>query len=136
MLDKNADDLADLYAPDAVHEFPLLSPFFPKRLNGREEIRAHYRAAWGAAAIRLLDIREVAVHETRDPLLIVAEAEYTALATASGKSFDLSFLIVMKVEGALIVHLRDYMDALGAAFALDRLPNMIKALESRRSTAP
>jgi uncharacterized protein len=136
MLDKNADDLADLYSPDAIHEFPLLSPFFPQRLHGREEIRAHYRTAWSAAPIRLLDIREVAVHETRDPLLIVAEAEYTALATASGKSFNLSFLIVMKVEVELIVRLRDYMDALGAAFALDRLPSVVRALEARRSNAP
>ncbi|MFI0715123.1 YybH family protein [Streptomyces inhibens] len=49
MLDKSADDLADLYAPDAVHEFPFLFPSVPERYEGREEVRAGYRAAWGAA---------------------------------------------------------------------------------------
>jgi uncharacterized protein len=133
MLDKNADALAGLYAPDGVHEFPLLSPFFPQRLDGREEIRKHYGAVWGASPIRLLEIREIAVHETRDPQVIVAEAEYTAESTSANKTFDLSFLIVMRVENRLIVHLRDYMDALGAAYALDRLPNLVDALTRRRS---
>jgi uncharacterized protein len=133
MLGKNADALAELYAVDGVHEFPLLSPFFPQRLNGREEIRKRYGAVWGASPIRIVEIREVAVHETGDPQVIVAEAEFTAEATGTGKTFVLAFAVVMRVEDGLIVHLRDYMDALGAAFALDRLPVLVEALERRRA---
>ncbi|MEU2780190.1 hypothetical protein ABZ646_47280, partial [Streptomyces sp. NPDC007162] len=48
MLDKSADDLADLYAVDAMHEFPFLFPGMPERYQGREEVRAGYRAAWDA----------------------------------------------------------------------------------------
>jgi uncharacterized protein len=134
MLDKNAGDLAELYAVDGVHEFPLLSPFFPQRLDGREEVRRHYGAVWGASPIRILEMREVAVHETQDPQVIIGEAQFTAEATPGGKTFALSFLVVMRVEDGLIVHLRDYMDALGAAFALNRLPNLVDAL-ARRGTA-
>ncbi|MGP3922345.1 hypothetical protein [Streptomyces sp. 8N616] len=45
MLDKSADNLADLYAANAVHEFPFLFPGMPDRYQGREEVRAGYRAA-------------------------------------------------------------------------------------------
>jgi ketosteroid isomerase-like protein len=133
MLDKNADALAELYAVEGVHEFPLLSPFFPQRLNGREAVRQHYGAVWGASPIRIVEVREVAVHETRDPKVIVSEAQFTAETAGPGKRFVLSFAIVARVEDGLIVHLRDYMDALGAAFALDRLPAMAEALERRRA---
>src|SRR5262245_59464302 len=73
MLDKSADDLADLYAVDAVHEFPFLSPGMPARYNGREEVRAGYKAAWGASPARPERIREVAVHESTDPEVITVE---------------------------------------------------------------
>jgi ketosteroid isomerase-like protein len=105
-----------------------LTPFFPKRLDGREEIRKHYRAVWGASPIRLTEIREIAFHETRDPQVIVAEAAYSAVATTRNKTFELSFALVMRIEGGLIVELRDYMDALGAAVAVDRLPDLVGAL--------
>lgn len=133
MLDKDADAFAELYAPDAVHEFPLLSPFFPRLLKGREAIRERYRAVWGAAPIVLLEIREVAVHETRDPKVIVAESEYSAREVATDNTFALSFVIVMRVDDGLIVHLRDYMDALGAAAALDRVQNLADAMKRDRS---
>jgi ketosteroid isomerase-like protein len=131
MLAKSADALAELYAVDGVHEFPLLSPFFPKRLNGHEEVRKHYGAVWGASPIRILEIRDVATHKTLDPQVLVSEAEFTAEATSMNRTFVLSFVIVMKIENGLIVHLRDYMDALGAAFELDRLPNLVEALKRR-----
>lgn len=34
MVDKSADDLADLYAVDAVHEFPFAVPGFPLATTG------------------------------------------------------------------------------------------------------
>ena len=131
MLDKDAKALADLYAVDGVHEFPLLSPFFPQRLNGRDAVGKHYGAVWNASPIRLLEIREIALHETSDPKVTVSEAEFTA-ETSEGKSFALAFAIVMHVENGLIVHLRDYMDALGVAYNLGRLDVLVQALERRR----
>lgn len=130
MLDWDADALADLYAADGVHEFPLFNPMFPPRLAGREEIRSRYRAAWARAPMRIVEMREIAVHETADPRTIVGEAEYTA--QAGGKRFDLAFLVVMRVDGGEIAHLRDYMDALGATVELGRLPALADALARRR----
>lgn len=128
MLDSSADALADLYAVDGIHEFPLTAPGRPPRYNGREEIRAGYGAAWGASPARVDEIRDVVVHETADPELIVAEQVVAATNTTTGQPFTLAFLLVMRVRDGLIVHLRDYMDALGAAWALGRLPAVVAAL--------
>jgi ketosteroid isomerase-like protein len=73
MLDKSPDDLADLYATEAVHEFPFTSPGFPARFEGREAVRAGYRAAWGASPAEVQEVRRVAAYETADPEVIIAE---------------------------------------------------------------
>jgi hypothetical protein len=39
-IDKATDDFANLYALDAIHEFPFTRPGVPSRLQGREQIRA------------------------------------------------------------------------------------------------
>ncbi|MGH2884270.1 MAG: YybH family protein, partial [Solirubrobacteraceae bacterium] len=62
MYDANADALADLYAVDAVHEFPLLFPGMPTRMVGREQIRETYRTAWAATNASVKEIRNVVVH--------------------------------------------------------------------------
>src|SRR5215217_950316 len=73
MLHLSADELADLYAVDAIHEFPFLAPGRPTRYRGREEVRAGYWAAWSASPVRLEEIRNVMVYETTDPEVIIGE---------------------------------------------------------------
>ncbi|MFE1951056.1 nuclear transport factor 2 family protein [Streptomyces sp. NPDC059524] len=121
MLDLSADDLADLYAVDAVHEFPFLFPGMPERYEGREEVRAGYRAAWGASPARPREIREVAVHEGADGEVLVVEQIVSGAFATTGRSFDFPGLLVIRVRDGLIVHVRDYMDGLGVAHATGRL---------------
>jgi ketosteroid isomerase-like protein len=132
MLDLDADALADLYASDAIHEFPFTAPGRLRRYEGREEVRAGYRAAWGASPIRLDEITNVVVHETTDPEVIVAEQEAVGTVTTTGRPFTLAFLLVMRVRDGRIAHVRDYADALGVAQALDRLPGLVESLQARR----
>jgi len=117
MRDKSADGLAELYARDAVHEFPFTTPGFPPRYTGREEVRAGYRAAWGASPVRVEEIRDVVVHETRDPEVIVAE--HTVVASVPGGEGGVSVpgLLVLRVRDGLLVHVRDYMDGFGVSNA-------------------
>lgn len=120
MLDKSADDLADLYAVDAVHEFPFSFPGMPECYRGREEVRAGYRAAWGSSPAQPREIREVALHESTDPEVIVVEQMVSGTVTTTGRSFTIPGLLVIRVRNSRIVHVRDYMDGLGAARAMDR----------------
>ncbi|MEU3518297.1 nuclear transport factor 2 family protein [Streptomyces sp. NPDC006654] len=131
MLDKSADDLADLYAVDAVHEFPFLFPGMPERYQGREEVRAGYRAAWGASPAQPQEIREVVVHENTDPEVIVVEQIVSGTVTTTGQSFDFPGLLVIRVRNSQIVHVRDYMDGLGVAHAMGRLTAVSASLSNR-----
>ncbi|MEO3754289.1 nuclear transport factor 2 family protein [Streptomyces sp. B6B3] len=117
MRDKSADDLADLYAPDGLHEFPFASPGFPPRYEGREEVRAGYRAAWGATPVRVEAITDVTVHDTGDPEVVIAEHVVVATLPPAGDTFTVPGLLVMRVRGGHIVRVRDYLDGLAVAGA-------------------
>ena len=111
MRDKSADALADLYAEDAVHEFPFTSPGFPARFEGREQVREGYGAAWGAMLAEVAAVEEVSYHETADPGVIVAE-QVTVVALPGGATMRVPGLLVLEVRDGLIRRTRDYIDAL------------------------
>lgn len=128
MRDQSADDLADLYAPDAVHELPFLFPGMPARYRGREEVRAGYRAAWGASPARPQEICDVVVHESTDPEVLTVEQTVAGTGTTGGRPFRFPGVLVMRVRDGRIVHVRDYMDGLGVARAMGRLTAVTAAL--------
>jgi ketosteroid isomerase-like protein len=117
MLDKSADDLADLYAVDAVHEFPFASPGFPPCFEGREAVRAGYRAAWGASPVQVKEVRTVATYETADPEVIVAEHVVVGTLPSTGATFTVPGLLILHVHDGLITRVRDYMDGVGVRSA-------------------
>ncbi|MFG2501833.1 nuclear transport factor 2 family protein [Streptomyces sp. NPDC048441] len=117
MLDKSPDDLADLYATDAVHEFPFSSPGFPPRYEGREAVRAGYRAAWGASPVQVEEVRKLAAYETADPEVIIAEHVVVGTLPTRRTTFTVPGLLILHVRNGLITWVRDYMDGLGVASA-------------------
>ncbi|MFC4529304.1 nuclear transport factor 2 family protein [Sphaerisporangium dianthi] len=130
MVDMSADDLADLYAVDGVHEFPFRAPGFPARFHGREEVRAGYHKAWDASPVRLAEIRDVAVHEAADPEVIVGEWRGTGTAGPDGRPCELSGLLMFRVREGEIVETRDYMDVFGTYHAIGRLKDVVAALDA------
>ncbi|GAA3161267.1 nuclear transport factor 2 family protein [Nonomuraea roseoviolacea] len=112
MLHKSADELADLYAEEGVHEFPFggLSP-----LRGREEVRAAYRGSWSQTPAEVERVRMVALHATADPEVVVVEQE--ADVTVAGNPITVPGLLVLRVRDGRIVHTRDYMDT----YAISRI---------------
>ncbi|MBV6699263.1 nuclear transport factor 2 family protein [Kitasatospora aureofaciens] len=129
MLDKDADALADLYAADAVHDFPFLFPGMPERYAGREEVRAGYRAAWGASPAQPKEIHEIAVHQSTDAEVITVEQVVTGTIAPTGRPFTVPGLLVIRIRDGRIVHVRDYMDGLGVAHTMGRLTAMAARLE-------
>ncbi|MFI2205439.1 nuclear transport factor 2 family protein [Streptomyces sp. NPDC020192] len=111
MLDKSADDLADLYAVDGVHEFPFTAPGFPPRFEGREAVRAGYRAAWGASPAQVAEIRQVAAYETADPDVLVAEHVVVGTLPDREAAFTVPGLLILHVRDGLLTRVRDYMDS-------------------------
>ncbi|MCW2916435.1 MAG: SnoaL-like domain protein [Actinomycetia bacterium] len=119
-------ELATLYADDAVVEQPFAVPPAPARLEGRDVIDTHFRAA----ADGPLELRasNVVVHETTDPEVIIAEFDYQGRITTADHDFTVANIQVLRVRDGLILATRDYHDHLGLAQGMGRLPDLLTAL--------
>jgi ketosteroid isomerase-like protein len=87
-----------LYAEDASVEIPFMMPA-PVRIHGREQVREHFARFDGQVSLRPRDVR---VHETLDPTVIVAEWNYEV------KGVQLPNIQVLRVRDGLIAETRDY----------------------------
>jgi len=112
ILDVQMDVYADLFATGGTLDLPFAPPGIPRRIEGREAVRAFIRAgaeALGAAPPQW-QFRSVQVHETVDPEVIVTEFEVHGLA--AGRPYQFANLQVMTVRNGEIVSLRDYWNPL------------------------
>jgi ketosteroid isomerase-like protein len=116
-----------LYALDALVEYPFALPT-PARLDGREAIRRYF-----AAVARMpleLRARNITIHQTSEPEVIVAEWDYDGLVTTTGRSFQVSNIQVSRIRNSQIVASRDYHNHLVLAEMLGQLPALLAALAS------
>jgi uncharacterized protein len=107
--------LHELYAEDAVVDMPFAPT--PTRFEGRESLRQYFDQSVDRP---LTDIQahDLVIHETSDPEVIVAEWDYTARATTTGRPVRISNVQVLRVRDGLIVSSRDYHDHAAIAAAL------------------
>jgi len=119
-------DLADLYAEDAVVDQPFMAPQ-PRRIHGREQVRAHFMAAVGGPLE--LRARNVVVHETGDPEVVIAEFDYDVRNTATRRESTVANVQVLRVRDGLIVATRDYHDSLRLAALSGQAAALAAALD-------
>lgn len=107
-LNGDADGLADLFAPDAVVEWPLAgSSDLPPRMEGREAIREYAQLAM-ATPLRLEDYEVVELHQTQDPEVVIAEMRTKGVLTTSGRPFAATSIQILRIREGQIVLLRDF----------------------------
>lgn len=116
-IDQSVDGMRQVYAVDAVHEFPFTRPGVPTRLSGRDDIVNWIAAAWRAYDLKFEHYRTLAIHETHDPNTIVVEQEAIGTSATTGE-FALPNILVLTVHNGQITHLRDYVNVLAAAAAI------------------
>lgn len=121
--------LHELYAHDALVEYPFALPA-PTRLEGREAVQRYFTAV--ARMPLELQARNMVVHETGDPEVIVAEWDYDGLVTTTNRSFQISNIQVSRVRNGQIVASRDYHNHLVLADVLGRLPALLAALAEEK----
>jgi ketosteroid isomerase-like protein len=127
-LDKDMSALADLYAPDAVHEWP-----FPPvglagaKLQGAEQIRKTLEAAGKSTVLDFRKFGAVDIYDTADPEVAVIEYELGGVVTATGKDFLFRYIMVLRVRDGLIVSLRDYFNPVANAAATGRLAGLAES---------
>jgi ketosteroid isomerase-like protein len=118
-VEQSADLMRDVYADNAIHEFPFTRPGLPTRLEGAAEIVRWTTEVWQAKAFRYESYRTIAIHDTGDPATIVVEQEAVGVSPAAGK-FALPNIVVLTAHDGRITHLRDYVNIPAAADALGR----------------
>ena len=116
-------ELPELYA----EETHVTHPFLPgsPTLKTRKELREHF--ALGAASATQLQARDLVVHESTDPEVIVGEFDYQG-TSGIGRPVRVSSIFVLRVRHGLIVESRDYSDHLALAAASGRLAELTARL--------
>lgn len=119
-------DAAALYAEEAH----VTHPFQPgdRPLTGRARLAEHFTA--GARLQRELTARDVVIHQTGDPEVVIAEFAYHGRVPATGRSFVVPCVFIVRVRDGLIVESRDYGHHLAMAHALNRVPELVAALDA------
>lgn len=112
----------DLLAADAVIELPFAPPGRPRRFESREEFMALAGRERAAFPVRFEEFRNVVIHETADPEVIIAEYELAGTVTTTNRRAHAAFVMVLKVHDGQIVHCREYQNVLAIAEALGRSP--------------
>lgn len=124
-------ELPNLYAQDAMVEQPFAPAVRPaaRRLVGRQQIAEHFSVA--AQSPLEFEVRDVVVHQTDDPEVIIAEFDYEGRVATTGRPLRVANIQVLRVREGKIMATRDYHDHLAIADALGVLPQIASALTSR-----
>lgn len=111
LLAKDISAWVDLWADDAVMEFPFAPEGWPGKLDGREAIAAYMQAY--PEHIDLHEFLDVRIHET-DLDTIIVEMRGVGRLVESGGPFDMRYIAVVTVREGKIVSCRDYWNPLMA----------------------
>jgi len=128
LLNGDLDGLADLYSEDGVHELPFAPPGAPRRIEGRERIRAYFASALSGVPLDFREFRPVAIHDAADPEVIVAEYDAHGEVTTTGRPFTVRYLWVLRISDGEIASWRDYWDPLKVLELQGLLPGLISRL--------
>jgi uncharacterized protein len=109
-LNGDVDGLADLFAPDAVWEWPFAGPAgTPARLAGREAILEHSRRVI-ASPLRVEEYEVTELYQTQDPEVVIAELRAKATVTTTGRSYTATAIQVLRIRDGQIAAVRDFSD--------------------------
>lgn len=111
VLANSPDAMADLFAADGVQEFPFRLPGIPERLEGREAVRSWLSRTAGQS-IRFQAYRDVTIHDTTDPEVIVVEHAIDCTHLGTGRPLRMSYVYVLRARDGRITLLRDYANLL------------------------
>ena len=110
-LNATSDSLADdELADDVVIEMPFAPPGRPRRFEGRQQWLAFARAERAALPVRFEECRNVVIHETADPEVIVVEYELAGTVTTTNHRAAAPFIGVLRVRDGKIAGWREYQD--------------------------
>ncbi|MBB2941651.1 hypothetical protein FB565_001355 [Actinoplanes lutulentus] len=107
-----------MLADDVIVETPFAAPGRPGRIEGKARVLAFTEAGRAAFPVRFDDCRNVVVHETADPEVIVVEYELAGTHTGTGVSAAAPFIGVLTARDGKLANWREYQHTVAIAQAL------------------
>jgi ketosteroid isomerase-like protein len=98
----------DLLADDAIFDFVISVPGYPRRVEGRRAVAELYRDYGNTIVLRSAD--ELAVHRDREASVVVLEYAVHGRAVRTGQAYDNRFVSVITIKDRRVTHWRDYLD--------------------------
>ncbi|MEV4800631.1 nuclear transport factor 2 family protein [Nonomuraea sp. NPDC049421] len=105
---------AEMLADDVVVE----QPFARHRTEGRERVAAMAEEGRASLPVTFEEFRDVTVHETSDPEVIVTEYQLVGTLRGSDVRAQAAFVVVLRARDGRIVHWREYQDRAAITEAL------------------
>jgi len=100
----------DLWADDAVLEFPFSPPGRQRAYTGKAEILAYMETA--AGRIDIEETTSMNLIPAHDPNVAVVELSVRGRAITTGRPFDQSYVIVFETKNGKIWRFREYWNPL------------------------
>lgn len=109
---------AAMLAEDVVVETPFAAPGRPTRTEGRERVLEQARVGRANFPVRFDDCRDVVIHETADPDVIVVEYALVGTHTVTGVQASAPFIGVLRVRDGVLAGWREYQHTMAIVAAL------------------
>lgn len=107
-----------LIADDLVWELPFAPALgHPARLEGRAQVLAH--VGWFVGAVERFRFYDLQIHPGSHPSQASAEVKAQALIKPTGRTYEQTYVLFVRVDNAKLVFIREYFDPVQAALALD-----------------
>lgn len=113
---QSASEMEQLYAVDAVHEFPFTRSGLPSRLVGRDTIMEFIVASW-ESPLKYERYQTLSAYTTNDSGTVVVQQDVYGTSSTTG-SFVIPNLVVLTVAGSKIQRFRDFVNILAAFEAM------------------
>ncbi len=104
----DTDGYTEIYAPDAVHEFPFAPEGAIRQLVGRDAIAAYMRQI--PERIRFGSLSDVRVREVGNELIVEATGHHQRIPDDTPR--ELSYVWFITLRDGQVAHFRDYMNPL------------------------
>jgi ketosteroid isomerase-like protein len=104
---------------DCVYEFPYAPRGYPQRLEGKAALREYVKDL--PKHIQFFAFPEQRIHLTTDPSVLIAEVKSDGRVVATGKPYNLTYVMVVEIHNGKISHIREYWNTIAVIEALGGL---------------
>lgn len=106
----------DLLADEAIFEYVISVPGYPRRVEGRKAVAELYRGYGTTMVLHSAD--DLAVHHDREASVVVLEYAVHGRAVRTGRPYDNRFVSVITIRDRKVTHWRDYLDPVAVLDAI------------------